>query len=51
MLKQKTYKMGKQILTVEDLKNAPTTLFMKLKKGWEEFCIDNPVNNQFSKIV
>ena len=23
---------------------------MKLKKGWEEFAIDNPVNNQFSKI-
>ena len=50
MLKAKIYKKGKQILTLKDLKDAPSTLFMKLKKGWEEFCIDNPVNNQFSKI-
>ena len=49
MLKQKTYKIGKQILTVKDLKDAPSTLFMKLKNGWEEFGIDNPVNNQFSR--
>ena len=50
MLKQKTYKIGKQILTVADLKNAPSTLFMKIKKGCEEFSIDNPVNSSFSKI-
>lgn len=50
MLKQKTYKIGKQILTVADLKDAPSTLFMKLKKGWEQFSIDNPVNSIFSKI-
>ena len=50
MLKQKTYKIRKQILTVKDLKDAPSTLFMKLKNGWEEFGIDNPVNNKFSKI-
>ena len=50
MLKQKIYKKGKQILTVKDLKDAPSTLFMKLKMGWEDFSIDNPVNAQFSKI-
>lgn len=49
MLKQKIYKIGKQILTVADLKDAPSTLFMKFKKGWEEFSTDNPVNNQFSR--
>lgn len=49
-MKTKTYKKGKQILTLKDLKDAPSALFMKLKKGWEEFAIDNPVNNQFSKI-
>ena len=49
MLKTKNYIKGKQILTVKDLKDAPSTLFKKLKNGWEEFGIDNPVNNQFSR--
>lgn len=50
MLKQKIYKIGKQILTIEDLKNAPTTLFMKRKKGWEEFATNNPVYNYFPEM-
>ena len=49
MLKTRNYVKGKQILTLKDLKDAPSTLFMKLKNGWEEFSIDNPVNNQFSR--
>lgn len=49
MLKAKIYSKGKQILTVEDLINAPSTLFLKYKgcKG-VEFWIDSPVNNTFS---
>lgn len=51
MLKQKTYKIGKQILTVTNLKDAPSTLFLSYKNNKGDcFCIDNPVNNQFSKI-
>ena len=49
MLKTKNYVKGKQILTVEDLVNAPSTLFLKDKKCKDvEFCIDSPVNNTFS---
>ena len=50
MLKQKTYKIGKQILTVTNLKDAPSTLFLSYKNNKGDcFCIDNPVNNQFSR--
>ena len=38
MLKTKTYKKGKQILTLKDLKDAPSALFMKLKKGVGRIC-------------
>lgn len=49
MLKTKTYSKGKQILTVEDLINAPSTIFLKDKRYKNsEVCIDNPVNNVFS---
>ena len=49
MLKTRNYVKGKQILTAEDLINAPSTLFLKDKrcKG-VECCIDNPVNTVFS---
>ena len=48
MLKQKIYKKGKQILTVEDLKEATSTLFLSYKHNKDNcFCIDNPVGNQF----
>ena len=50
MLKTKIYKKGKQILTLKDLKEAPDTLFMKLKKGYEEFAIDNPVTSYFPEM-
>lgn len=51
MLKQKIYEKGKQILTVNDLKAAPSTLFVRLKYAiFGEFAIDNPVNNMFSCI-
>ena len=48
MLKTKTYSKGKQILTVSDLKNAPSGLFVKDKTMTEFYCIDNPVNWEFS---
>lgn len=49
MLKIINYAKGKQILTVEDLINAPSTLFLKDKRCKSiEFCIDSPVNNIFS---
>ena len=49
MLKNRNYVKGKQILTIEDLVNAPSTLFLKDKKCKDvEFCIDSPVNNTFS---
>lgn len=49
MLKTRNYVKGKQILTVEDLINAPSTLFLKDKRCKSvEFCIDSPVNNIFS---
>jgi enoyl reductase-like protein len=49
MLKTKIYSKGKQILTVEDLINAPSTLFLKDKRCKSvEFCIDNPVNSVLS---
>ena len=51
MLKQKIYKKGKQILTIKDLKDAPNTLFVSYKHNKDDcFCLDNPVNSQFSKI-
>ena len=49
MLKTINYSKGKQILTVEDLINAPSTIFLKDKRYKNsEVCIDNPVNNVFS---
>lgn len=49
MLKTKNYVKGKQILTAEDLINAPSTLFLKDKRYKSvECCIDNPVNTVFS---
>lgn len=49
MLKTRNYVKGKQILTVEDLINAPSTLFLKDKRCKDvEVCIDNPVNAVFS---
>lgn len=49
MLKQKVHVKGKQILTVDDLINAPSTLFLKDKRCKSvEFCINSPVNNVFS---
>lgn len=49
MLKTRQYIKGKQILTAEDLINAPSTLFLKDKRCKSvEFCIDSPVNNIFS---
>ena len=50
MLKTKTYSKGKQILTVSDLKNAPSGLFVKDKTMTEFYCIDNPVNREFSRL-
>lgn len=51
MLKTKIYKKGKQILTLKDLKDAPSILFLSYKNNKDDcFCIDNPVNSQFSKI-
>lgn len=50
MLKTKTYSRGKQILTVSDLKNAPSELFVKDKTMTEFYCIDNPVNREFSRL-
>lgn len=50
MLKTKTYSRGKQILTVSDLKNAPSGLFVKDKNMTEFYCIDNPVNREFSRL-
>ena len=49
MLKTINYSKGKQILTAEDLINAPSTLFLKDKRCKSvEFCIDNPVNSVLS---
>ena len=51
MLKRKIYEKGKRILTVNDLKYAPSTLFVRLKDmSFGEFAVDNPVNNMFSRI-
>ena len=51
MLKRKIYEKGKRILTVNDLKYASSTLFVRLKDtSFGEFAIDNPVNNMFSRI-
>lgn len=49
MLKTINYSKGKQILTVDDLMSAPSTLFLKDKRCKSvEFCINSPVNNIFS---
>lgn len=51
MLKTRNYSKGKQILTVKDLKEATSTLFLSYKNSNGDcFYINNPVNNQFSKI-
>ena len=51
MLKRKIYEKGKRILTINDLKDAPSTLFVRLKDtSFGDFAIDNPVNNMFSRI-
>lgn len=48
MLKTRNYIRGKQILTVSDLKNAPSALYVRDKTMTEFYCIDNPVNREFS---
>ena len=48
MLKTINYSKGKQILTVSDIKNAPDGLFIKDKTMKELYCIDNPLNREFS---
>ena len=49
MLKTRNYIKGKQILTVSDLKNAPSTLYVRDKTMTEFGHIDNPVNKEFSR--
>ena len=51
MLRRKQYIKGRAILTVDDLKNAPSTLFISVKDSTrKESGIDNPVNTLFSRI-
>ena len=49
MLKTRNYSKGKQILTVDDLIKASSTLWCKDKRCKSvEFWIDSPVNNTYS---
>ena len=49
MLKQRNYLKGNQILTLKDLKSAPSALWVVYKNRiLSECCIDNPVNKDFS---